>query len=81
VRNAIVTILDSEDLEARLNRHNRGMVKAAKNCRPYFIKASKIFPTESGAVEAYAGSFGLAVVNLLAFDLPAYNRSLSMRYY
>jgi putative endonuclease len=36
----------SEDLEARLDRHNRGMVTATKNCRPYLINASKIFPTE-----------------------------------
>jgi putative endonuclease len=35
-----------EDLEARLNRHNRGMVTATKNCRPYFIKANKTFQTE-----------------------------------
>ena len=35
-----------EDLEVRLNRHNRGMVTATKNCKPYFIKASKPFQTE-----------------------------------
>jgi putative endonuclease len=35
-----------EDLEARLNRHNRGMVTATKNCKLYFIKASKTFQTE-----------------------------------
>jgi putative endonuclease len=35
-----------EDLEARLDRYNRGMVTATKNCKPYNIKASKTFSTE-----------------------------------
>jgi Predicted endonuclease containing a URI domain len=35
-----------EDLEARLNRHNKGMVTATKNCRPYKLKAFKDFSTE-----------------------------------
>jgi putative endonuclease len=36
----------SEEIQARLDRHNRGMVAATKNCRPYIIKASKPFATE-----------------------------------
>ena len=39
----------SEDIEARRHRHNRGMVAATKNCRPYVIKASKSFATEMEA--------------------------------
>lgn len=39
----------SEDPESRLERHNRGMVTATKNCTPYFIKASKTFSTEIDA--------------------------------
>jgi putative endonuclease len=35
-----------QDVEVRLDRHNRGMVTATKNCRPYIIKAIKAFPTE-----------------------------------
>ena len=34
------------ELEARLLRHNSGMVTATKNCRPYIVKASKSFSTE-----------------------------------
>lgn len=37
------------DLEQRLFRHNNGMVTATKNCRPYFIRASKTFPTATDA--------------------------------
>jgi putative endonuclease len=36
----------SEDIELRLIRHNSGMVKATRNCRPYLIKANKMFLTE-----------------------------------
>jgi putative endonuclease len=36
----------SQDVEARLNRYNAGMVAATKNCRPYVIKAIKTFTTE-----------------------------------
>jgi putative endonuclease len=39
----------SKDLQARLDRHNLGLVTATKNCRPYIIKASKMFPTEMEA--------------------------------
>ena len=35
-----------EDIEVRLNRHNKGMVMATKNCRPYVLKASKAFRSE-----------------------------------
>ena len=35
-----------EDINARLDRHNRGMVTATKNCRPYILKASKTFQAE-----------------------------------
>ena len=34
------------DVEARLSRHNSGMVNATKNCRPYNVKATKSFTTE-----------------------------------
>ena len=36
----------SENIEARLDRHNRRIVTATKNCSPYTIKANKAFPTE-----------------------------------
>ena len=36
----------SENIEARLDRHNRRMVTATKNCSPYTIKVNKAFPTE-----------------------------------
>jgi len=39
----------SKDPQARLDRHNAGMVTATRNCRPYIIKASKTFPTETQA--------------------------------
>jgi putative endonuclease len=34
------------DIDARLERHNSGYVKATRNCRPYTIKALKAFATE-----------------------------------
>ena len=37
------------DIEERLKRHNAGMVKATKNCRPYHIKATKSFNSELDA--------------------------------
>ncbi len=37
------------DVELRLERYNRGMVAATKNCRPYILKASKSFITETEA--------------------------------
>jgi putative endonuclease len=36
----------SADVEARLIRHNDGLVAATKNCRPYSICATKQFSTE-----------------------------------
>lgn len=39
----------SADIEARLERHNAGMVTATKNCRPYKICGSKAFATETEA--------------------------------
>jgi putative endonuclease len=39
----------SENIEARLERHNQGMVTATRNCKPYCIKASKAFPTDIDA--------------------------------
>ncbi len=36
----------SSDVLARLERHNAGMVKAKKNCKPYKICAYKSFVTE-----------------------------------
>ena len=39
----------SADIEARLERHNAGMVTATKNCRPYKISGSKVFATETAA--------------------------------
>ena len=35
---------------ARLIRHNSGMVAATRNCRPYIICATKVFPTELEAI-------------------------------
>ena len=37
------------DMNARLQRHNGGMVAATRNCRPYIIKATKSLPTEIDA--------------------------------
>ncbi len=34
------------DVQARLIRHNNGMVTATRNCRPYEVKASKTFLTQ-----------------------------------
>ena len=39
----------SEDVLARLERHNAGLVTATRNCRPYIIKATKNFATEHEA--------------------------------
>jgi putative endonuclease len=39
----------SGDVDARLVRHNAGTVTATRNCRPYQIKATKIFTTEQDA--------------------------------
>jgi putative endonuclease len=36
----------ASDIEARLSRHNAGMVKATKNCRPYRLCACKDFESE-----------------------------------
>ena len=36
----------SADVAERLERHNKGMVAATRNCRPYQIKATKEFNTE-----------------------------------
>jgi len=36
----------SEDVYARLERHNQGLVIATRNCRPYLLKAVKAFETE-----------------------------------
>lgn len=36
----------SENVYLRLERHNGGLVKATKNCRPYILKAFKTFETE-----------------------------------
>jgi putative endonuclease len=35
-----------QELEARLERHNRGAVTATRNCKPYMLKASKAFATQ-----------------------------------
>ena len=37
------------DIEARLQRHNAGMVTATRNCRPYMLRGSKPFQTETEA--------------------------------
>jgi len=39
----------SADVDARLERHNAGMVTATRNCRPYQIKATKNFTNEQDA--------------------------------
>ncbi|HTM91232.1 MAG TPA: GIY-YIG nuclease family protein [Flavisolibacter sp.] len=39
----------SENIEARLIRHNRGAVTATKNCIPYVVKATKGFSAEMEA--------------------------------
>jgi predicted GIY-YIG superfamily endonuclease len=39
----------SADTQARLTRHNAGMVKATKNCTPYRFCASKEFQNELDA--------------------------------
>ena len=36
----------SENVYDRLERHNHGMVNATGNCRPYVLKAYKLFETE-----------------------------------
>ena len=35
-----------ENIHARLQRHNDGLVTATRNCRPYVLKAQKLFNTE-----------------------------------
>ena len=37
------------DIAARLFRHNTGMVTATRNCKPYAVKATKEFQTETEA--------------------------------
>lgn len=37
------------DIEARLQRHNAGMVTATRNCRPYTLRGSKSFQTGTDA--------------------------------
>jgi putative endonuclease len=39
----------SADVQARLARHNAGMVAATKNCRPYHLMKFKSFDTEVDA--------------------------------
>ena len=39
----------SHDVNARIERHNRGVVKASRNCRPYIICKSKVFGTAQEA--------------------------------
>ena len=39
----------ASDIQARLIRHNAGLVAATKNCRPYTISAFKSFATETEA--------------------------------
>jgi putative endonuclease len=36
----------SSDVQERLARHNAGFVTATRNCRPYVLKATKLFATE-----------------------------------
>ena len=36
----------SENIQARLIRHNEGLVTATRNCRPYILKAFKSFDIE-----------------------------------
>jgi putative endonuclease len=33
-------------MAARLERHNKGMVTATRNCKPYTVKATKCFSNE-----------------------------------
>ena len=37
------------DVNARLTRHNNGVVTATKNCKPYQLMASKSFESETEA--------------------------------
>jgi len=37
------------DIEARLQRHNAGMVTATRNCHPFSIRGFKLFKTETEA--------------------------------
>jgi len=37
----------SADVELRLKRHNNGLVAATRNCTPYKICSTKIFPSET----------------------------------
>ena len=37
------------DINLRLERHNKGYVKATHNCRPYILKAFKVWGSESEA--------------------------------
>ena len=37
------------DIDARLERHNAGYVRATRNCRPYIFCKSKSFATSSEA--------------------------------
>jgi len=39
----------SADVEARLARHNAGMVTATRNCKPYRLCVTKSFSSESEA--------------------------------
>lgn len=39
----------SSDIQARLEKHNAGLVTATRNCRPYVLKASKSFLSEEEA--------------------------------
>ena len=39
----------SEDVDARLKRHNEGLVNATRKCRPYILKAFKRFDKEVDA--------------------------------
>jgi putative endonuclease len=36
----------TSSIDARLERHNNGMVTATKNCRPYVLRGTKSFNTE-----------------------------------
>ena len=40
----------STDVNARLLRHNSGMVTATKNCKPYSLMKTKTFPSEVLAI-------------------------------
>ena len=39
----------TSNVSARLERHNNGIVKATKNCRPYVLKKQKSFLIETEA--------------------------------